>query len=68
MTNFLKRDDYCQLMHDDIDTLFGVEPMPVEKLPKTCECGAPLTYAADVTFVSWGAVLPAPTLTATQRE
>jgi hypothetical protein len=32
--------------------LHGVAPMPIEELPRTCTCGAPLTYADEVLFVS----------------
>lgn len=42
----------CAFRHDDIDTLYGVPPMPIADLPKTCGCGRALTYAAEVVFVN----------------
>lgn len=42
----------CNFKHDGIDVLFGVSPTPIEDLPKTCTCGAPITYAAQVAFVT----------------
>ena len=41
----------CPFLHENIDTLYGVPAMPVERLPKVCTCGAPLTYADEVCFV-----------------
>lgn len=42
----------CPFYHEDIEVLHGVPPCPVEVLPKVCTCGAPLTYADNVMFVS----------------
>ena len=42
----------CSFPHANIDTLYGVKPQPIESLPKVCTCGAPLTYAPVVAFVS----------------
>ena len=42
----------CPFVHDDIHTIFGVEPCLVEDLPKICTCGRLLTYADKVVFVS----------------
>ncbi len=43
----------CPFIHDDIDTLYGVKPVPYAELPKVCTCGAPLTYSSDgVIFVN----------------
>jgi len=44
--------DRCPFKHDNIDTLYGVIPIPIEGLPQVCTCGAPLTYADDVAFVN----------------
>ena len=47
-------DDFgCPFEHDNIDVLYGVTEMPVEQLPKFCVCGAPLTYADEVIFISF---------------
>ena len=43
----------CSFYHDNIETLYGVKPMPVEDLPTVCTCGRPLTYADEVLFVSF---------------
>lgn len=43
----------CAFNHVNIDALFGVRPQPIEELPQTCTCGAPLTYAPSVAFVSY---------------
>lgn len=50
---FLSSDGSCDFLHDDIDTLYGVPPTPIEKLPKTCSCGKTLTYAREVAFISF---------------
>lgn len=42
----------CGFIHKDISILYGVEPMPVEELPKVCTCGEPLTYCEPVLFAS----------------
>lgn len=42
----------CPFKHAGIDVLYGVEPTPIERLPAKCACGAPLTYADEVLFVS----------------
>jgi hypothetical protein len=42
----------CNFKHENIDVLFGVDPTPIEDLPKVCTCGAAITYAAEVAFVS----------------
>lgn len=42
----------CPYIHDDIDTLFGVTPCPIEELPTICVCGQPLTYAEEVMFIN----------------
>lgn len=47
-----KATDQCPFKHDDINTLFHVQPMPVEDLPTVCTCGEPLTYADEVAFVN----------------
>jgi hypothetical protein len=41
----------CFHIHENIDTLYGVEPVPVEDLPTVCCCGQGLSYAATVGFV-----------------
>ena len=41
----------CNFVHEGIDRLFGVKPMPVEDLPQICTCGAALTYAPMVAFI-----------------
>lgn len=41
----------CDFIHDNIHTLYGVLPMPIEKLPKVCTCGRPLAYADSVDFI-----------------
>jgi len=43
----------CPFKHDNISELFGVTPQPIEELPTTCTCGAPLTYADEVAFVTY---------------
>ena len=40
----------CPYIHSNISVLYGVPEMPIEKLPKVCTCGAPLTYAKVVMF------------------
>ena len=42
----------CPWKHEDIDTLYGVSPCPVEDLPTECSCGKRLSYAAEVCFVN----------------
>jgi hypothetical protein len=42
----------CPFIHDNIERLFGVQPMKREDLPKTCTCGAPLTYSKDLVFIT----------------
>ena len=44
--------DGCPFIHDDIEILYGVPPMPIEELPKVCTCGKPLTYRNTVIFIS----------------
>lgn len=41
----------CCFRHDNIDTLYGVTPMPHEKLPRVCSCGELITYADEVVFI-----------------
>lgn len=43
----------CPFDHDGpIQALYGVEPQPIESLPKTCPtCGAALEYASDLAFI-----------------
>lgn len=45
--------DECPFRHDNIEVLYGVPYMPIEKLPKVCTCGKPLTYVDVVMFVSY---------------
>jgi hypothetical protein len=47
----------CPFIHENIGILYGVEPMPIDQLPTTCGCGAPLTYTDMVVFVT-GEFLP----------
>jgi len=42
----------CPYPHH-IEKLYGVTVTPIEQLPQTCMgCGAPITYADEVCFVS----------------
>lgn len=47
MTDMVK---HCPYTHEDVTTLHGMTPpFPSwEELPKTCTCGAPITYNPDV--------------------
>jgi hypothetical protein len=45
----------CDFFHDNIEELYGVPVMPIEELPTVCTCGATLTYADDVLFVTFSA-------------
>jgi hypothetical protein len=45
-------DGSCAMIHENINTLYHVPPMPIEDLPRTCACGRALTYAEDVVFVN----------------
>jgi hypothetical protein len=42
----------CNFQHEDIDRLHGVKPVPIDELPKFCTCGAALSYAVEVAFIS----------------
>lgn len=42
----------CNYKHEDIGVLYGVEPTSTDQLPKVCVCGAEITYAEKVCFVS----------------
>ena len=41
----------CCFIHSNIDTLYGVQPKPIEDLPTVCACGEELTYADEVVFI-----------------
>jgi hypothetical protein len=43
----------CNFQHDYIDHLHGVKPCSIDELPKVCTCGAALSYAAEVAFISF---------------
>jgi len=45
----------CDFFHDNIEELYDVPVMPIEELPTVCTCGAALTYADDVLFVTYSA-------------
>ncbi len=42
----------CNFGHNNIAVLYGVKPTQPDALPQTCVCGAALTYAPKVFFVS----------------
>ena len=41
----------CFWKHDNLDTLYGVTPQPIDRLPQVCVCGAEVTYADKVAFL-----------------
>jgi hypothetical protein len=45
-------EEKCNFIHDNISVLYGVQPMKVDQLLKTCTCGRALTYAPEVSFVN----------------
>ncbi len=42
----------CIWLHENIDRLFEVAPVPMDQLPQVCVCGAKITYSEDLVFIN----------------